>query len=66
MTKVSIFPVAITLTTTVDGECVRITSNLTQMYVCRLEKKVRVRTFGRGTVAYEYGCIAVIRLLWLR
>ena len=33
---------------------------------CRLEKKVRVRTFGRGTVAYEYGCIAVIRLLWLR
>lgn len=32
----------------------------------RLEKKVRVRNFGRGTVALEYGCIAVIRLLWLR
>ena len=41
-------------------------SNLKQKYFCRLEKKVRVRTFGRGTVAYEYGCIAVIRLLWLR
>ena len=31
-----------------------------------LETKIRVPQYGRGTVAYEYGCIAVLRLLWLR
>ena len=32
----------------------------------RLERRVAVQNYGRGTVAYEYGCIAVLRLLWLR
>ena len=48
------------LTSSLSLSCVFIKSYL------RLEKKIKVRTFGRGTVAYEYGCIAVIRLLWLR
>ena len=27
---------------------------------------MRISQHGRGTVAYEYGCIAVLRLLWTR
>jgi len=32
----------------------------------KLEKKVAVSTFGPDTIAYEYGCISVLRLLSLR
>ena len=32
----------------------------------RREKKIKIAEYGRGTVAYEYGCIAVLRLLWNR
>ena len=32
----------------------------------QLERRVAVQNYGRGTIAYEYGCISVLRLLWLR
>lgn len=32
----------------------------------KMEKKVSVARFGQGTIAYEYGCITVLRLLALR
>jgi len=32
----------------------------------QLEKKVSVSNFGKDTIAYEYGCISVLRLLSLR
>ena len=32
----------------------------------KLEKKVAVSMFGPDTIAYEYGCISVLRLLYLR
>ena len=28
--------------------------------------KIKIKNYGRGTVAYEYGCISVLRLLWNR
>ena len=32
----------------------------------RLRTKVKISQYGPGTVAYEYGCITVLRLLWTR